>query len=215
MSDKVTGTTPPEQEERLKGLSAQTETYEGRRLSEHAYEQRRAMLIMALVTFAMTWGGFSLSEVNVLGIKIDHVDEMRLLGFLDVVLLYTIGNFATIVKPEFQSWQSKLRELIREYETAFKDTNDRLSQMASGTRTALDQKATTFTPQAAELLARIVEAADGARNRVAKLGGDIIRDTRETYVARLRWEYQVPIAIAGIAVLLTLLRIIQIAANRA
>jgi DNA-binding ferritin-like protein (Dps family) len=214
VNDNATAATPSEQEERLASLSARAETYEGRRLSEHAYEQRRAMLIVALATFAMTWGGFRLSEVNVLGIKIDHVDEVRLLGFLDVVLLYTIGNFSTIAKPEFQSWQSRLQELIREYETAWRVVDSRLRQISdsAGAQAAIASQP-TIPPKTAETFLKISEAAEQAQKRVAALGAKIISDSRETYMARLRWEYQVPIGIAGSAVLLTLLRIVLIGAH--
>jgi hypothetical protein len=88
-------------------VADQRRTFEQLRLSDHAYQQRRAMLIVAAITFAISWGGVRPSEIDLAGIKIGEWQESLLLSFSALILSYLIGNFALVAKPEFETWSDE------------------------------------------------------------------------------------------------------------
>jgi hypothetical protein len=191
----------------LEKLREERQEFETRRLSEYACEQRRAMLFVAAVTFAMSWGGVRPSEITAFGIKIARWEESLLIAFLSFVLAYLIGNFSTVAKPEFVTWRAE----IDNYDLRL---SGRMSTADQLMREGLELlRGVTTDPTVAPPIADHLK--EGVQKLDDWLASADLQQYKKRYLemfrARVRFEFTVPLLI-GVAVLyLAMIRIWLIA----
>ena len=80
-------------------------------LGELSRKERKTLLIVSLVAFAMTMAGLVPREFIFLGIRSEMVNVKAVFGLLGIVLLYCWISFMLHAIPEFMSWLSKYYEL--------------------------------------------------------------------------------------------------------
>lgn len=176
---------------------------EERLLSEHAYAQRRAMLVMAALTFAISWGGVRLSSIDALGLEITTWNERYLLAFAAVVLAYLIGNFATLVQPVMVAWAADVE--------AFKVTVNRTVQAAAAqmhSGLADLRKALTDAGMSGDAVDEFLALSTKFDSQ---LDADLPKAAARylaLHEARLRFEYRVPVGISLFVLFLVVPRIL-------
>jgi hypothetical protein len=195
MSDEAVTDVAADGERQRRGL-------EERRLPDHAYAQRRAMLVMAAVTFAITWGGVRLSSIEALGLKISTWNERYLLGFAGVVLAYLIGNFATLVQPSIVAWRADFEAFNLKANEMMKTATAQMREGLAGIRTALFEAGASAESidQVTGVATKFEATLDSKLPKYAKRYLELFR-------ARLRFEYLVPVGISLIVLYLTIPRI--------
>jgi hypothetical protein len=180
----------------------QRQQLEERRLPDHAYAQRRAMLVMSAVTFAITWGGVRLSSIDTLGLKITTWNERYLLAFAGVVLAYLIGNFATLVQPAMVAWQADFEWFDVNANQRMKIATAQIHEGFTGIRTALAEAGVS-----AERIAEVMGSATKFDQTLDKTLPKYAKSYLELHRARLRFEYLVPVGISVIVLYLVVPRI--------
>ena len=165
---------------------------EERRLSEHAYTQRRAMLVTAALLFAISWGGVRLSSIEVLGIQITVADEQYLLAFASAIFAYLIGNFATHAQPSIVAWRADLDWFSVDARRVVQSSTQMILQGISGVRRGLTELGASGE-QAASVFDSLNKLetfcdADNVKKRAERY--------LELHAARLRFEYRVPVWIS-------------------
>lgn len=185
---------------------AKREAFEAHRLSDHAYQQRRAMLVIAAATFAFVMGGFRLSGIDAFGFKIERVHEPELLGFMCIMLIYVTGNFVVIARPEIINLRSELTAVNVDQEASIKRAT---TLMSDGLKTLRD----LFGPPAAPKTAAVKRMHDELDNvealfRVVAPGS--LKSYRVTHERRIRWEFGFPVGIAAGVIVLTIARVVYL-----
>ena len=161
---------------------------EGRQLSDGAYSRRRLMLILTSMLFAFTIGGFRLSEINFNGLKIAVEDERRLWGFLLLLLLYSVGDFALFAWPEIGKWRSDMNLFELRYGHGTEVIADNWSKLLRNARRILGSS---------HSLVKDIEW----RQRLSR---EAQRRFVRMHRARMFWESLFPVGIATATILLVL-----------
>jgi hypothetical protein len=195
-----------ESDETTNDLGSLRRDLEERRLSDHAYAQRRAMLIMAAATFAFSWGGVRLSSIDALGLKITAWNERYLLAFSSAVLAYLIGNFATLVQPGLVAWRADFESFRRDSDRAIQEA---AAAMREGFVNIQNSLAQTGVPDhtVATFTAIVSNFEFILDSKVPKYSTRYI----ELHRAKLRFEYLVPVGIALGVLYLVIPRILILA----
>jgi hypothetical protein len=185
-------------------LARRRRELDARRLSDHSYTQRRAMMLMAAGAFAISWGGIRLSEINVVGVRIGTWDERYLLGFAGLVLSYLIGNFASLVQPTVISWRADFEWFSHHTSEAVDRATSEIEDLTRHARSALGR-----LPQAeAEVIRSVLKRVNDA------VGEDVPERNHaafEYYRSRLRFEYAVPIGISMFVLYVVVLHLVILA----
>jgi hypothetical protein len=171
------------------------------RLSDHAYTQRRAMLLMAAMGFAISWGGIRLSAIEAVGLKITAWNERYLLGFAATLLAYLIGNFAALAQPAIFAWRADFDWFMLDANRAVSGAAEQVGQGAALLREVL-RSATGA--QATEVKTLIDKIDTAFKSEVPKRAKRYIGH----YRSRLRFEYEVPVTVATAVLYLMILRLI-------
>lgn len=184
---------------------AERRELEERRLSDHAYAQRRAMLIMAAGTFAISWGGVRLSSIDALGLTINAWNERYLLAFASVVLAYLIGNFATLVQPGIIAWRADVESFKRNSDRAVKEGAETMREAFTNIQSSLAQTGVPAqtVAQFTAIVAKFNEVLD------SQVPTHLER-YHELHRAKLRFEYLVPVVISLLVLYLAILRILAL-----
>lgn len=192
---------PAASPEDLKAAGERRRQLEERRLSDHAYNQRRAMLLLAAVGFAISWGGIRLSAIEVGGLNITTWNERYLLGFTATILAYLIGNFAALAQPTIFAWRADFDWFKLDANRAVSGASDQVGQGVELLRETLN----TATGAQAEEVKALIEKIDTAfKSEVPKRARRYVGHHR----SRLRFEYEVPIAVATAVLYSMILRLI-------
>ena len=179
-----------------------------RQLSDHAYQQRRAMLLVSALTFALSWGGVRVTEINLAGATATAGEEAFLLTFLASVLTYLIGNFATLARPEIYAWRTEVETLKLQLTAVVKQGTDKMRDGIAEVRSVLH----SFGDQISDEARAVLEQLDRID---AVTTGDIPKRLNaqiDMHRSRIRFEYQVPIGIGVFVVCATIYRIATAAA---
>jgi hypothetical protein len=189
------------------GLRRERRQFEERRLSEYATQQRRSMLLVATLTFGMSWGGIHLSEITAFGITIARWEERYFLAFLSLVLTYLIGNFESIARPEFVTWKDEIDRYALKLTTHIQASVEEIKKGSEILRGVADDP--NVSPHASAFM------KDGLQKIDAWLGSELLTRKRDEYIAmyraRVRFEYHVPVMIGLVALYLALGRIVTTA----
>ena len=174
--------------------------FEQRPLPEHFYHQRRAMLLMSAIVFAMSWGGIRLSSIEILGLAITRWNEASLLAFAAVVLAYLIGNFATVARPILATWEAEFEWWAMEASRRVAEGKRQIEQVVQDLSQPIPADSSDAATQFHAILAGFKSL----------LTNDLpTRERRyfDSHRARLRFEYRIPVAIAYTCVVLAILRV--------
>jgi hypothetical protein len=184
-------------------LRAERRAFEQLGLSEYARQQRRAMLLVAAVVFAFSWGGIRPSEIEAFGVKVTRWEESFLLVFSGLVLAYLIGNFASIARPEFVTWKEELEQYSIRIAVKGASSLHMLVQATNLLRDLVND------PSTADRLPQQIK--DGLPKMEAWLQVVDLEKHRARYIemyrARVRFEYVVPLIIAFATLYLTVPRV--------
>jgi hypothetical protein len=184
-------------------IAEQRRQLEERRLSDYMYSQRRAMLVMAALTFAITWGGVHPSAISAFGLQITKWNESNLIFFSSLVLAYLIGNFASLAKPSMVGWQTDFNQWVTQASDVMTAGIEQISQGTTFTRLALDlaQTSDESSDQVKEILANVKRLFAERLEPQKRLYLDIHR-------SRFWFEYQVPVAIALVVLYLVFIHLL-------
>jgi len=190
-------------DEASQNAKARRVAFEAHGLSDHAYLQRRAMMVIAAATFAFVMGGFRLSGVDAFGFKIERVHERELLGFMCIVLIYVTGNFVVIARPEIVTLRSELTFVNADQEASIKRAT---TLMSGGLKTLRDLCGSSVVPQT-PAMKTAQEELDQVEALFRVVAPGSLRSYRAIQERRIRWEFGFPVGIAVGVIVLTMARI--------
>jgi hypothetical protein len=184
---------------------SQRRELEERRLSDHAYAQRRAMLLMTALTFAITWGGIRLSSIDVFGLKVTAWNERYLLAFAAAVLGYLIGNFATLAQPIMVAWKADFDSFHATANRTMVHATAQIREGIVGIRAVLTEAGAR--PEAIDQFMAVADKFDSALDTRFP---NYARRYLELHRARMRFEYLVPVGISLFVLYAVIPRLLEI-----